>query len=290
MKWCIPAKTFLIGEYVALHAGPAIILNTKPCFEVTLTDEPGLQNIHPDSPGGKWWLKQDICSHGLAWHDPYQGLGGLGASSAQFLGAYVASRYLKTPFCQPISIDELMHDYLDSAWQGIGLQPSGYDVLAQHLQGCSYIYHQQHCYETIAWPFHDMAFILLRTGIKIPTHEHLNQLNLNDDLIDLLETAKSGCQAFQVGDSQGLIDSINIYHNQLKQRHWVSPYTLECIDRLHETMQPLAIKGCGALGADVLFVLISSNHLDSYVPKLIQNGWNVLATSRDLTLAESSVY
>lgn len=282
MKWLIPAKTFLIGEYVALHGGPALILNTRPCFEMTLTNKAGLHGIHPQSPGGKWWLKQEIHTQGLAWHDPYGGLGGLGASSAQFLGAYIAAQSIKIGSLNAISIHELMDDYLQSAWQGVGRMPSGYDVLGQYLQGCAYIHHQQRCYKTMPWPFQDLAFILLRTGIKIPTHEHLNCLDLKDHLNDLIETAELGCQAFQARDSQKLIDSINIYHKQLKRRNWVSLHTLECIERLYETFQPMAIKGCGALGADVLLMLIPSTYLDAYVQELITQRWDVLATNQDI--------
>lgn len=282
MKWFIPAKTFLIGEYVALHGGPALVLTTAPCFEVILTEIPGLHGLHQQSPAGRWWLNQSIKTHGLAWYDPYQGLGGLGASSAQFLGAYMASQYVMRSSTISPKIPELMDAFLQSASQGIGLKPSGYDVLAQHLEGCAFIHHQQRQYVNLAWPFKDLDFILLRTGVKIPTHEHLNQLDLQDNLNPLIETAALGCQAFQMGDSQPLIDAICIYHEQLKKRGWVSPHSLKCIDLLHAWLKPVAIKGCGALGADVLLMLVQADNLGRHTQELALAGWNVLATSQDL--------
>ncbi len=95
MKWLIPAKTFLLGEYAALAGQSAVLLTTSPCFELSLSKEAGLHGIHPDSPAGRWWKENAQSEVGLQWHDPYQGCGGLGASSAQFLGAYLASMYLQ---------------------------------------------------------------------------------------------------------------------------------------------------------------------------------------------------
>lgn len=95
MKWLIPAKTFLLGEYAALAGASAILLTTYPCFELTLTSKNNqLSEIHPKSPAGVWWQQQHL-DHGLIWNDPYTERGGLGASSAQFLASYLASCFLK---------------------------------------------------------------------------------------------------------------------------------------------------------------------------------------------------
>ena len=55
MNWCIPAKTFLLGEYVAIVGGAAIILTTTPGFEVRLVDTGDVTGIHPSSPAGLFW-------------------------------------------------------------------------------------------------------------------------------------------------------------------------------------------------------------------------------------------
>src|SRR3990167_4806167 len=89
LNFQIPAKTFLLGEYVALQGGPAMILTTTPCFEVGVGDLE-IQAIHPDSPAGLCWRDSGIPGE-LFWYDPYEGIGGLGASSAAFLGAYLCS-------------------------------------------------------------------------------------------------------------------------------------------------------------------------------------------------------
>src|SRR4051794_40802652 len=126
MKWRIPAKTFLLGEYSALTGASAILITTSPSFELSLVNEELLKNIHPNSPAGQWWKGHQITSKGLSWFDPYQDLGGLGASSAQFLGAYLAS-------CSFLGVEPnknaLLKAYYEFAWRGEGLKPSGYDLL-----------------------------------------------------------------------------------------------------------------------------------------------------------------
>ena len=65
MKWFIPAKTFLLGEYAALAEASAIILTTTPCFELSLSSKKGLSGIHPKSPAGLWWQQQQCLNKGL---------------------------------------------------------------------------------------------------------------------------------------------------------------------------------------------------------------------------------
>ncbi len=134
MKWFIPAKTFLVGEYVATQKGPAIILLTTSCFELSLIPENKLEGIHPDSPAGFWWRKQNH-HQGLHWYDPYK-KGGLGASSAQFVGAFLADHYLKGKEINPRS---LLDNYYSLTHLKLGTPPSGYDVLAQTMSLCAYI-------------------------------------------------------------------------------------------------------------------------------------------------------
>lgn len=171
MKHIIPAKTFLMGEYIALAGGPAIVLTTTPTFEL-LDSFSEQMPFHKDSPAGKFCREMNI-SH-LSWRDPYAGLGGLGASSAQFVGAYRA-------YCSQqnilFSADKMLETYFQFAWSGKGECPSGYDVLAQIEEQCVLI--QQHCAISYAWPFSDLGFILLHTNQKLATHEHLNQDFIN---------------------------------------------------------------------------------------------------------------
>lgn len=161
MKWSIPAKTFLLGEYAAVMEESAIVLTTSPCFELSLNHHAELSGIHPESPAGQLWQRKKQGDYGLSWFDPYQGRGGLGASSAQFIGAYLACS--NSLHASP-SADDLLNAYFEYAWNGEGLRPSGYDVLAQAKHGCVYINRRKHIIECYQWAFADIGFILLHSG------------------------------------------------------------------------------------------------------------------------------
>ena len=279
MKWQIPAKTFLLGEYAALAEASAIILTTTPYFELSLSHQKECVGIHPDSPAGIWWQQQGITK-GLLWQDPYQGHGGLGASSAQFLAAFFAACHLnnKTP-----ELRTVLEAYYQSSWSGKGLRPSGYDVIAQSQHACVYINKQNKIIHSYAWPFKDLSFLLIHTGVKLATHHHLQDTTLPpqiDYLSAIVDTAK---EAFEHIDSQKLIHSINNYHQKLTQLNRVAPYSLECINTLNAYPEIVGIKGCGALGADVLLVLTSRQDAPSLKNKLLAKNWSIVATETNLT-------
>lgn len=279
MKWSIPAKTFLIGEYAALIGAPAIVLTTTPCFEVVLSHKPGLHGIHPESPAGRWWLAHGDKDKGLEWYDPYQGLGGMGASSAQFLGAYLACMYLQKK--EPNQQD-MLEAYLTCAWNGAGLLPSGYDVIAQSLSGCVYIEKQQRVCQIYQWPFADMIFFLLHTGQKLATHQHLQSTVLPNHVSALATIVKQAKKAFEQADSLQLIAAVDAYHQHLAEMNLVADHTLKCVEFFKKQKHVSAVKGCGALCADVLLLLVPMKKQEKMQHYLQTLGWTILATSENL--------
>jgi mevalonate kinase len=277
--WTIPGKTFLIGEYAALANQSAILLTTSPHFELKLTNNPGLNGIHPDSPAGIWWRQCEALSNfGVDWQDPYQGVGGMGASSAQFIAVYQASLTITGQSLDP---EQLLADYRRITQAKIGISPSGYDVLAQLQQGCVYINRENQAYDAYPWPFQDLGYILVHTQHKLATHHHLQTLptlNAIEDLVALVESAHSACTQ---QDSQRFIAAINAYHLALCQRSWVAPHTLALIAQLQKLPGILAAKGCGALGADVILILVAESQYYQQRQQLLDKGWQLLhATPR----------
>jgi mevalonate kinase len=255
MKWQIPGKTFLLGEYAALNGESALLLTTSPCFTLALHKNVLPSTIHSHSPAGRFWQKNRRAGYSLQWQDPYQGLGGLGASSAQFIGAYFASNTLQN---LAIQHESLLEAYYQTAWSGEGCKPSGYDVLAQ-LQppNCAvYINKNEHILTNITWPFNDIAFILLHTGKKLATHQHL---------------ASSIMPA----------DTINASYHELTRLNLVAAHTLQCISELKKHKFILALKGCGALGADVILVLVPKVDLCDSLVILSKEEYCLLATSEN---------
>jgi mevalonate kinase len=278
MKWQIPAKTFLLGEYAALAGAPAILVTTSPLFEVELIPGNERVGIHPDSPAGLWWSHVNL-SQGLSWHDPYAGRGGVGASSAQFLGAYLASCYVS--HTEP-DHQSLLNAYYQCAWQGEGLRPSGYDLLAQSQQKCVYINRQQEIMTCYDWAFDDISFLLLHSGQKLATHHHLQTMKLPPSIKQLSAIVEGANQAFVEKDSEGIINAINAYQDELARLNLTAEHTLRQITQLKLNSKILAAKGCGAMGADVLLLIIPAPELKSQAKKFAKEGWTILASSNSL--------
>lgn len=253
MKLRCPSKTFLVGEYAVLQDGEAIVLTTEPFFTASIDNNASNEDKQDKhSPAAR--LRQDNKSSfgnsSYQFHDPHQGQGGFGASTADFLLSYQA---IHTE--EKLDPAKLLDSYHQYAWNGVGTKPSGADLLAQtsnnelcHVQlnpialnGCS-------------WPFSDLRYLLVRTGNKVATHEHLAATK--GPFPDVLtHIVKQTWQAIQAQHSKNFIDCINHYAEQLQQANLTHPNTLELLHTCQQNPKILAAKGCGALGADVLLII-----------------------------------
>ena len=279
MKWSIPAKTFLLGEYAALEGASSLLVSTKPFFELTLSPQQN-STIHSESPAGLWWAQQHISDYHLSFNDPYQGRGGLGASSAQFIGAYLASAFLEE---KKPTLESMLDAYYQCAWNGQGIRPSGYDVIAQTQYGCVFINKQKEQIQPYTWNFSDLSFVLIHTGTKLATHQHLQKVKLNlpvDELSTIVDKAQA---ALKQNNSSLFIESINDYHKALEQLNLVAEHSLALIKKLRSYPEVLAIKGCGALGADILLLITLKSQVLSLKKNLLHLNKAILATELDLT-------
>ena len=274
MIFTAPAKTFLIGEYVATVGGPAIVLATNPTFSLHIDETvTGLKNIHPDSPAGVWYAKQAIKPDGLVFRDPYQGIGGLGASSAQFVLVYKAVKEFQQ---QAYNYKSLLSDYFRCAWSGEGIRPSGYDVLCQNAQQTLFIDKQGDFQSVLHWPFASYKALLIHTGNKLATHLHL-QTQIQPCVEQLKLLAMAAKQAWQDCDFKALCNSVNGYHQTLQSHQLVAVPTVDLIEYFGKQPGVLAAKGCGALGADVLMLLIDETAAESIKNNIEQKGLSLLA-------------
>lgn len=286
MEWQIPAKTFLLGEYAALVNGGAIILTTAPCFKISLSPNPGLRGLHPESPAGRWWALAGFSDYGLDWYDPYNGCGGLGASSAQFLGAYFATSYLNQQ--QPTQA-KMLDAYWQCAWNGQGIRPSGYDVIAQSLSGCVHINRGEHQCWSSPWPFDDLAFMLVHTGNKVATHHHLQETQLSNNIEPLNQLVHTANQAFDSVDGVLLTQAINGYYQTLLKMNLVHEETQHLVEQFLDLDGVLAAKGCGALGADVILLLTTKSALPTVEHHMNGLKLILLATQANLSIHSTNV-
>jgi len=269
--WQIPGKTFLLGEYAALQGESALILTTKPCFELDCT-KADKHPFHQDSPAGRLLQNRDFCG---TWKDPYFSLGGLGASSAEFLACYLALH-------DTCDVTHLLKTYQEHTTSKTGLKPSGYDVLAQSRRGCVFINKNRQEIQEYTWPFADLAFLLIHTGKKLATHTYLQTNTAPGNTRQLSNLALQGKMAFEQMDADLLIQAVRGTYQELLKNNLVAAHTQTLIARLETHLPILAIKGCGAMGADTVVMLVDSDKLVAVKEYLVGEQQVVLADTGDI--------
>lgn len=222
MRIQCPSKTFLVGEYAVLSGGPALLLATPPCFSW-------------DSEG---------------FYDPYEGLGGFGASGAEFVIA-AKRQGVVDPW-------KLFDNYKSKSFSG-----SGADIVCQWMGGVTYFFAREKVIQKINWPFENLVVGLIHTGYKIKTHEHLE--NLTQDNFSVLEgVVIESYQSIQNKDQHLFLKTISGYAQALDKLGLVADTTKILLQKLSKNNIILASKGCGAMGADVVLAIIEKKHKDKF--------------------------
>jgi mevalonate kinase len=276
MEIRIPSKTFFFGEYSALVDGPALVVTGKPYFVVSLENRPLNSHnksklLHPDSPGGLYLrlLEQQSVLKFL-WDlkaislEEKNFLGGLGQSSAEFLALYLANGGLVS------QVRNQFQKLYESNPHYQGLIPSGYDVVAQSCEGFVLFDPKQKHEVYKKWPFSDISFFLISTGIKLKTHEHLNQgpLALKGKAQALLPFSQQCWDAWKNQDSQFFVEALKNFRYGLQTFGLESLTTTQFIQRFESLPGFLCGKGCGAMGQD-FFLLFCDKKADSFFKEII---------------------
>jgi mevalonate kinase len=268
----IPGKTFLIGEYVAMYGGPAVLALTQPCFHL---DEQ--KRLHPNCLAARLWQKEtgQPCNWGLS--DPYSGMGGLGASSAEFLLAYMKI------FGENTNLSHLHSIFFQYADTGTGGRiPSGYDLFAQTSEQCVIVQSNPPRLQSLFWPFAELGFILVHTRKKLQTHQHLENLHLDLQWRELAVITERAIVALLEKDCEQWLRAIQLFYNKLQHQGLVAAHTVSMIKDWMQELPILAAKGCGAMGADVVVLFTEVEKIDSIVDYLTAHGAYILATNADL--------
>lgn len=307
-----PSKTFLVGEYAVLEGAPAVIVNTNPRFyfsvssrddgKSALTEQDHLQTpgfhhtqIHPNSPAGHWLAKHPhIQNYNILFCDPHSGHGGFGLSSAQFNLVYYLKQFLeyqidpaknaKISPTQEIKGDQQSALKLWQSYQSLsfeGRRASGADVVSQWIGNVCLFISQPFNVESISWPFSELDFILLRTGITVNTWEHLKNLKLAAlQTKDLKYLANEAITQMKDANAVGFATVLNDYAICLQKLGLVHQHVLELLQQIKSPLVTAA-KGCGALGAEVICVLFHPKDRKAILQLLKEK--NIVASSSDLT-------
>lgn len=289
MRLSAPSKTFLFGEYGVLKNSPAVLLNTKPHFEIHITPskEGMLVGVHPDSPAGRYYrVHNEFFKHyNIVFEDPWMGAGGFGASSAQFAMLFAVRNLFTGNDLHAQKYDflnQVRTTYREIAAGRSGLPPSGADVLAQWVGGITHLNFTNQTVENLDWSFEKLSFVLIKTSSKIATHKHLETI---EDVLDAEYAliAKRGMTALKNGDERNFILSVQAQFQLLSRNEFVAPETREHIGQIQDSNLTLASKGCGAMGADVIFTVLEKQNLQKFLNWCRERDLNAVATENDIT-------
>ena len=251
-----PAKTFVLGEYGVLDGGPAILINSAPRFVCRISKDsksPSSFDFPEKSPVGQWFKEnQNIFRNvSLDWLDPYEGKGGLGFSSAQFNILYAYSFLRKHGSLDQVKPLALWKNYCALKFEG--QPPSGADILSQWIGGVCLFEQNPLTVQSITSSLPDLDCVMIHTGVRIKTHEHLKQLQL-PKLSELISLARVGIEAMEQGREEDFIQIVNEYGETLNRMGFVLPAVQKKVQELRSLPEVKAVKGCGALSAEVIIL------------------------------------
>lgn len=267
----VPGKSFIVGEYLALKKGGALTFASSPQFQLTIQTKSMDQEIqnneitdsknlfHPESPAGKLYSKfiKTLENYDLKFFDPYKGLGGWGSSTAQFLSLYCFLTWkdaLEEGYERELDIKLLLDQYRELAHSGIGYVPSGSDLIGQFKGGITFFDSGAGQIARYPFVFPDIELCFFQTGNKVSTYEHL--INLPDFPIDGLESSfKKTIQGLKDHQSELFVEGVREYGKALLNLGFVCSSTQVIMDQILKLPGVLAVKGCGAMGADVILVI-----------------------------------
>ncbi len=288
MKFFVPGKTFLVGEYAVLLDGPALGIATKPYFDFDiLTDINEVdidinrilteKNFHIDSPVGLWTLKNNK-KFNIYFNDAYQSKGvqgGFGRSTAEYFAAITSDlmKYKKSFF-------DIRKEYQD-LHQKSTVKPSGIDLAFQYFGSITLADPKINFYQTFDWNFKNLDFFIISTGLKIATHEHLAEINLKQ-LHGLPELSHSITQVFAENKQLEFIESMGEWCQKLEEKGLTHLHTLHLKQQLEKNKDILLAKPCGALGADVMIVFFEAEKYNAVLSQLQIEKLIILAGSDDL--------
>jgi mevalonate kinase len=255
------SKTFLVGEYSVLEKGKALIAVTEPKIDIRLDEKNSIKEVLSSYSKGP---VSDLMKSINQYYDVTVNSKnlGLGTSTAVFLSVL---RKTRSDFFKEMKFEDkvqtafkILNLYLACESNKLKTRPSGADILAQYMGLGIWQIDLLNC-EVIKldWVYKDIAFKLIKTGFKTNTHEHLDQLEmtsfskLNSVNEEAIKAYKSKDMSFvkKISDFSDCLDELGLVHQETKA----------ICDEAYRISGVHAVKGCGALGSDSLFLIYNLN-------------------------------
>ncbi len=278
MSYLIPGKTFLIGEYSALVGGSVLGLATKPGFTVNYGTQKEFKFPFPlQSPAGIQWQKNSELQ--FQFEDQIQ-VGGFGKSTAEYLSVLIPSLLKKSAKEIKANFHSIRDNYINDS-ETSGARVSGLDLAIQCFGSVTHYDAKINSYTASGWNFPTLDFLLISTGIKVKTHEHLQSLDLKK-ISHYSEISNAVVRLYFKNDPVEFITGLTEWTNFLISENRVHTNSLELRTALMKNPDILCAKPCGALGADVMLILVEAEKLQAMKHKISALGLSVMASSKDL--------
>ncbi len=290
MKFLVPGKTFLLGEYSALVGGSVIGLATGPGFlaeyAVTENSSSGDISFSPDSPAGHLSRsftqknpRGDIASEFKKFRfqltDGFGACGGFGKSTAEFMSVLIPW-LLKNE----ISFEKIRELYQILSRES-GAEASGLDLAIQYFGNVTLFDSRENKYSELGWKMKGYDFILVSTGNKIKTHEHLQTLDLKK-ISQFPKVSDPVVELYEKNQADDFIRGLKEWSTFLKASGFMSAPAFELKQMIEADSDVLCAKPCGAMGTDVIAVLCESSRTAAVQEKLVHLKLQIKSTSSNL--------
>ena len=268
-----PSKTFLTGEYAVLEGAPAVLVNTLPRLHFSVTNKKNSSlntSFHTDSPAGQYLNKHlnKMKNYHISCSYPHNQQGGFGSSSAEFNISYLLTQNVNPS--KKTSQDFLFK--LGNEYRALhfeGKTPSGADVVSQWVGKVCIFSFKPFLVQTFKWPFFDLDFLILRTGLHLKTWEHLKALKSNYS--DLIPLSVKSADCVRNSDKKGFLESINQYTFYLNKNKLIHENTNVFLKKIQSIPEIIVAKGCGAMGAESVCVFFHTVDQEVVLAKLFEN-------------------
>lgn len=266
MIFNVPGKTYLVGEYAVLVGGAALGLATSPFFKIDYGSIKKTQ-LHSESPAAKL-LKAQGREIDFSIENPY--VGGFGYSAAEYWAAAIPDILKNRPH-----FSDLLKEYKKNH------SGSGVDLAFQYFGRVCLADPAVQFYQNFSWHFENLDFAAISTGVKVPTHEHLNNLELTV-LKDLPAQSEKVIQAFSRNREFEFLAELRKWADQLQNLGLTTDKSITLRAELEKFSAIKLAKPCGALGADVILVFFAKSQKESVREFLESQQQRIVAFSDNL--------
>lgn len=244
-----------------MEGGPALLVNTQPRFQfhVQYPVNKVLHPFHKDSPAGLFVEenKKVFSSVSIKYMQAYES--GFGLSGAEFNCVYLLKVLLEGGSVEDISCFDILKKYQNRnpISQKKLRTPSGADMVSQWL-GKVCIFSKPSMAKSMNWPFKGLSFALFRTEENLKTWKHLENLK-QKNFSKLKEISLTALKAVHSSSESLFLQSIHNYRKVLEEEGLTHPSTKKMLQQLDSHPEVLAVKGCGAMGAEVIVVFFKKD-------------------------------